>query len=64
METPPSSPDEVHVQPQTAKRLGRKKVGNDRAKAYEELFRLRVALKKEERLKEKYKKRYQEHKEN
>lgn len=55
--SPPTSPE--NNQQQVAQGLGRRKVRKDRAKAYREIFRLRVALKKEERLKEKYKKRSQ-----
>ena len=40
------------------RKLGRKKVKKDRAKAYRELFKLRIKLQNEIRLKEKHKKRY------
>ncbi|WAR10066.1 hypothetical protein MAR_035142 [Mya arenaria] len=59
-ETPPHSPENNQVQ--AARRMGRKKVRRDRSKAYREIFKLRIALKKEERLKEKYKKRFQRQK--
>ena len=42
-----------HTNCQTvARQLGRKKVRKERSKAYREIFRLRVALKREETLKE------------
>ena len=43
---------------QTMRRLGRRKVKKNRAKAYRELFKLRIQLNNERRLKEKYKKCY------
>ncbi|WAR12549.1 hypothetical protein MAR_026729 [Mya arenaria] len=59
-ETPAHSPENNQVQ--AARRMGRKKVRRDRSKAYREIFKLRIALKKEERLKEKHKKRFQRQK--
>lgn len=60
--TPPTSPEASGLpQQQVARQLGRRKVRKDRSKAYREIFRLRLALKREERLKEKYKKRWQRH---
>lgn len=60
--TPPTSPEASGLpQQQVARQLGRRKVRKDRSKAYREIFRLRIALKREERLKQKYKKRWQRH---
>ena len=52
VQTPPTSP-EVRSPPQqqVARQLGRKKVRKDRSKAYRDIFRLQVALKREETLK-------------
>ena len=53
-----NKPIEENQRRETMRKLGRKKVRKDRAKAYRELFNLRIRLQQEARLKEKYKKRY------
>ncbi|MES9881945.1 MAG: hypothetical protein ABW185_13790 [Sedimenticola sp.] len=59
--TPPTSPDQPaevrRLRDETMKTLGRKKKKRDRAQAYRQIFKLKVALHSEIRLKEKYKKR-------
>jgi hypothetical protein len=75
MDTPPQSPDHgiappendipppengiPPVQRQGMRNVGRKRVRKDRAKAYRQIYMLRIQLKTRERLKEKYKKRNQ-----
>lgn len=56
--TPEDNEEQDRGRPWTMTLLGRKKVRKDRAKAYRELFKLKVQLNKERRLKERYKKRF------
>ncbi|KAK3103965.1 hypothetical protein FSP39_023306 [Pinctada imbricata] len=61
--TPPNSPEPHHLEERGQRnhviKRGRKKVRKDRARAYREIFLLRVKLAQEKKLKEKYKKRLQ-----
>ncbi|XP_060069280.1 trichohyalin-like [Ylistrum balloti] len=58
--TPPISPSNQETQRNTTmRRRGRQRPRRDRAKAYRDLYQLRISLKKEKTLREKYKKRCQ-----
>jgi hypothetical protein len=57
--TSPMSPENNNQRQQQRRQAGRKKVRKDRARAYREIFKLRLALNRAERLTEKYKKRNQ-----
>ena len=53
--TPPTSPDQV-VLPENRRERGRKQVRRDRARCYQELKRVRLALEKEKKRTVKYRK--------
>ncbi|XP_033736384.1 uncharacterized protein LOC117324573 [Pecten maximus] len=67
IETPPMSPSQAaaanitvpSARAETLQRTGRKKVRKDRAKAYRDIYKLKIKLQKEQKQKLKYKKRYQ-----